>query len=317
MKPVFRLIVAGAVSLLSCTAGLAADAVPAKTPIKLGVGVDPAFSPIYYAAQQKLFERAGVNVELLQLAQAADAADGIIAGQNPLAGGSETTMITRAGRGDVRAIAVFGQSGTFIKLVARAGITDPKQLRKIGVVPGSASQFVSGKLLAKYGMDEKAITWVRGAPPEFPALLARGDVDGYFLWEPWPSRGVQAGGKVLLTSKDVGYSYNMLLAASGPWLDKNKEQAKAVVEALKQACRDIVAEPEKAAQATQVATKIPLAQARELLKDVECVVRDFKPEDLATYNEIADFLHSQKATAQRVDVNKVMQTGFVGSGAAK
>ena len=28
-------------------------------------------------------------------------------------------------------------------------------------------------------------------------------------------RGVQAGGKVLLTSKDVGYSYNMLLAASG------------------------------------------------------------------------------------------------------
>lgn len=317
MNPVLRLIAVGAASLLSCTTTFSADADSSKAPIRLGVGVDPAFSPIYYAAQQKLFQRAGVNIELLQLAQAADAADGIIAGQNPLAGGSETTMITRAGRGDVRAIAVFGQSGTFIKLVAREGITDPKQLRKIGVVPGSASQFVSGKLLAKYGMDEKTITWVRGAPPEFPALLARGDVDGYFLWEPWPSRGIQAGGKVLLTSKDVGYSYNMLLAASGPWLEKNKEQARAVVEALKQACRDIRAEPEKAAQATQTATKIPLAQARELLKDVECVVRDFTAEDLATYNDIADFLHAQKSTAQRVDIGKVMQTGFVGGGGAK
>lgn len=311
MKTVIRLVLVAAASLLSCTTSLAAGTDAAQSPIRLGVGVDPAFSPIYYAAQQKLFERAGVEVELLQLAQAADAADGLIAGQNPLAGGSETTMITRAGRGDVRALAVYGQSGKFIKLVVREGITDVKQLRKIGVVPGSASQFVSGKLLAKYGMDEKTITWVRGAPPEFPALLARGDVDGYFLWEPWPSRGVQAGGKVLLTSADVGYSYNMLLAASGPWLDKNRDQARRVIQALQQACSEIRADPEKAAVATQQATKIPLAQARELLKDVECVVRDFTPEDLATYNEIADFLHAQKSTAQRVDIGKAIQTGFI------
>ena len=309
MKTVIRLVLAGAASLLTCTASLAVDA---DAPIRLGVGVDPAFSPIYYAVQQKLFDKAGVKVEMLQLAQAADAADGVIAGQNPMAGGSETTMITRAGRGDVRAIAVYGQSGTFIKLVVREGITEPRQLRRIGVVPGSASQFVSGKLLAKYGMDEKAITWVRGAPPEFPALLARGDVDGYFLWEPWPTRGVQAGGKVLMTSADVGYSYNMLLAASGPWLEKNREQARRVVQALQQACSEIRADPEKAAVATQQATKIPIAQARDLLKDVECVVRDFTPQDLATYNEIADFLQAQKATAQRVDIGKMIQRGFAG-----
>ena len=309
MKTVIRLVLAGAASLLTCTASLAVDT---DAPIRIGVGVDPAFSSIYYAVQQKLFDKAGVKVEMLQLAQAADAADGIIAGQNPMAGGSETTMITRAGRGDVRAIAVYGQSGTFIKLVVREGITEPRQLRRIGVVPGSASQFVSGKLLAKYGMDEKAITWVRGAPPEFPALLARGDVDGDFLWEPWPTRGVQAGGKGLMTSADVGYSYNMLLAASGPWLEKNREQARRVVQALQQACSEIRADPEKAAVATQQATKIPIAQARDLLKDVECVVRDFTPQDLATYNEIADFLQAQKATAQRVDIGKMIQPGFAG-----
>ncbi|MGE0800849.1 MAG: ABC transporter substrate-binding protein [Lautropia sp.] len=308
MRPMIRF---GLLGIALLTVAIQSGAQTSERPtIRLAVGSDPAFSPIYYAAQQKLFERAGLNVQLLQLTQSADAADGLIAGTNDMAGGSETTMLTRAARGDVRTIAVFGQSARFIKLVARNGIDDPKQLKKIGIVPGSASQFVAGKILAKYGMDEKAVTWVRGAPPEFPALLARGDVDGYVLWEPWPGRGMQVGGKALMNSGDVGYSYNMLVGASGRWLEQNGGAARAVVEVLRQACDEIRADPDKAAQATQTAIKLPVAQARELLKDVECVVRDFTPQDLATYGEIAEFLHGQKTTQQRVDVNRMVQTGF-------
>ncbi len=121
----------------------------AEQPIRIGVGLDPAFAPFYYAAQQKLFERNGVDVELLTLGSAADAADGIIAGTNELAGGSETTMITRAARGDLKIIAVYTQSSRFVKLVVRKDITDAKQLKKIGIVPGSASQFATAKLLAR------------------------------------------------------------------------------------------------------------------------------------------------------------------------
>src|SRR5215468_1734352 len=46
-----------------------------KDTIKIGVGVDPAFSALYYAKQAKLFEQAGLNVELLQFTQGGDAVD--------------------------------------------------------------------------------------------------------------------------------------------------------------------------------------------------------------------------------------------------
>ncbi len=282
-----------------------------QEPIRLGVGVDPAFSPIYYAVQNKLFEEAGLNVEMLQMAQSADAMDAVIAGQNQLAGGSESTVITRAAHGDVRALAVFGESGKFIKLVGRKGIDDPTDIRKLGVVRGSASEFVSGKMLEKYGMAQDDVEWIYGAPPEFPALLARGDIDAYFLWEPWPARGLDLGGSVLLHSEDAGYSYNMIIAADGAWMDANLDAAKTIVRVLDQACAAIREDPNRAAQATHAMVRIPAEQARELLTDVDCYVRDFSDGDMATYNEIADFQFDRKSVPVRADIERVMQRGFV------
>lgn len=292
------------------TPATAQNAQLSKEPITLAVGVDPAFSPIFYAKQKNMFEQAGLNVRIIQLAQAADAMDGLVARQNVLAGGSETTAITRASRADIRGLAIFGQSSKFIKLVARPEIASPKDIKKIGFVPGSASDFVTGKMLTKFGIDPNSVALVRGAPPEFPALLSRGDVDAYFLWEPWPTNGVKLGGKVLLTSGDVGYSYNMLIVASGAWLENHAAEAKTVLRVLDQACKEIRTDPEKAAVATQAEAKIPLATARELLKDVECMVRDFTPEDLKIYGEVAEFLAQKKTTPGVVDVKKVMQSGF-------
>ncbi len=315
MKKILACIVvlAGCAALSAPVAAQAADAALKKEVIRFGVGLDPAFSPVYYAAQNKMFEQAGLNVELLLLAQAADALDAVIAGQNQLGGGSESTVITRAARGDVRAFAIFGESAKFIKLAARKGITKPEEIKKFGVVPGSAGEFVSGKLLAKYGIAPDSITWVKGAPPEFPALLARGDVDAYFLWEPWPTRALSVGGTILMESGDVGYSYNMLVASSGAWLRENQAEARALAKVLGEACAQIRADPEKAAVATQAATKIPLEQARTLLKDVTCSVRDFTPEDMATYNEIADFQFKGGLVPKRADVTATMQTGYVES----
>jgi NitT/TauT family transport system substrate-binding protein len=56
--------------------------------------------------------------------------------------------------------------------------------------------------------------------------------------------------------------------------------------------------------------KIPAATALEILKDRECVVRDFTAEDMASYDKIADFLVSHKITPVKLDVGKVVQKGF-------
>jgi simple sugar transport system permease protein len=62
--------------------------------------------------------------------------------------------------------------------------------------------------------------------------------------------------------------------------------------------------------AVQAVAKIPRAQTLELLKDLQCGVRDFTPADFASFDGIADFLADQKITPTHVDYRKSLQLGF-------
>jgi len=122
-------------------------------PIKIAVGVDSAYVSLYLSKQHKLFEKHGVNVELIQFAQGGDALDAVAAGQAPMGGAAEPTTLIRAARTDIKVIGIYGQSGSYIKFVAKAGISDPTQLKKVGVVPGSVSEFSTDLMLAKFNID--------------------------------------------------------------------------------------------------------------------------------------------------------------------
>jgi NitT/TauT family transport system substrate-binding protein len=301
---------AGALAcVLSIALGPTANA-QSKEPVKVAIGVDAAYVAIYLSKQDKLFEKHGVNVELVQFTQGGDALDAVAAGLMPMGGAAEPTTLIRAARTDIKVLGIYGQSGSYIKFVAKPGITDPKQAKRLGIVPGSVSEFSTEQMLIKYAIDPKSVELVKAGPPEFPALLARGDVDGYFLWEPWPTNGVKQGGAVLLTSGDVGYAYNMWLAASGPWLAEHQVEAKAILAALAEACAIVRADPAKGAAAIQAEAKIPAATALATLKDIQCTVRDFTPADMATYDKIADFLAARKITPGKVDLSKIIQQGF-------
>lgn len=281
-----------------------------REPVKLGIGVDTAYAPMYVSKQNRLFEKHGVNVDLVQFTQGGEALDAMVAGQMALGASAEPTTLVRAARADIKVLGIFGQSGSYIKLVVKPGITDPRQLRKLGIVPGTVSEYSTDLMLVKYGIDPKSVEMIKVGPPEAPALLARGDLDGYFMWEPWPTNGVKQGGKILLTSGDVGYVYSMWLSANRTWLATHEAEAKAILASLAEACEIIRGDPAKAAAAVQAEAKIPAAVALGMLKDIQCVVRDFTPADLESYNRIADFLANRKITPVRVDLDKTLQRGF-------
>jgi NitT/TauT family transport system substrate-binding protein len=178
------------------------------------------------------------------------------------------------------------------------------------MVPVTVSEYTTALLLTKYGIDPKSVELVKVGPPEAPALLVRGDIDSYFMWEPWPTNGIKLGGKALLTAGDVGYVDNMWLSADGGWLAKNQADAKAVLAALAEACGIFHADLAAAAAAVQAEAKIPVATALEMLKDRECVVRDFTAADLESYGKIADFLVDRKITPVKADLGKILQRGF-------
>jgi NitT/TauT family transport system substrate-binding protein len=298
-----------ALAVLLAAGGAAAQPL-SKDPIKFSVGIDAAYSQVFVAQHDKLFEQAGINVDVRQYTQGGDGLDALVAGQVDIGGSAEPTVLIRSLRADLKVLAVMGQSGKYIKLTARPEIADVKQIKKFGIVPGSVSEFSTAKLLGKYGIAPASVEMVKSGPPEFPALLSRGDVDAYFLWEPWPTRGIQLGGKVLLTSGDVGYSYNMWVVTTAGWLAGHQAEAHAALGALAKACAVVAADPNHAAMADQMVAKLPTQSTLDLLKEVECKLRDFVPADIATYKEIADFLVDRKITPTRADVDKVIQVGF-------
>jgi NitT/TauT family transport system substrate-binding protein len=279
-------------------------------PIKVGVGIDAAFAPFFVAQQRGLFKQAGLDVTLVRFAQGGEAMDALAAGQVMLGGSAEMTTMVRMSRADLRPLAIYEQSGSYIKLVARSPITEVSQIRKFGIVRGSSSEYAAVRALQKFGVDRQSVQLVPVSPPEMPALLARADIDAYFAWEPWPDLGRKQGGRVLLTSGDVGYAFAMWLTASGPWLQANPEAAKKMLAVLAEVNRQIVADPVKASEDLQAQTKLPAASTLDFLKSTQWKVRDFTPADLEGYEQIAEFMAAQKITPTKVDVKRSLHVGF-------
>jgi NitT/TauT family transport system substrate-binding protein len=277
--------------------------------INFGVGVDPAYSPIYLANQEKLFEKAGVDVTVTQYQEGTGGLDAILARTGQVTASTESSLLNRAARGDIKGLAVFSESPSFIKLVARAGIDDVAGIKKYGVVPGTVNEYATNKVLANKGIAKESVTFVKSSPAEMPALLQRGDIDGYIMWEPWPSRGVASGGKILLNSGDIGYVYNLVIGVDGAWYEGNKDAAAKVVDTIRGACETITSDPARAGTVTETAIKVPAAEATALLKGVQCQVRDFTDADLQRYAEIAQFQLDNKIVDKKVDPAAVMVRG--------
>lgn len=304
-------------SLLTATVGLTAAAVLGRPSfaqsdaIRIGVGSDPSYSAFYLAAHEKLFAAEGVKAELQTFTGGGDTLDAVIAGQVDMGGTSEpTTMIRMSRAQSLRPLAVFYQSGNVVKMVVGKDVANPSDIRNFGVVAGSISEYCTSLAIAKLKLDQGAIKLVPAGPPEMPALLARGDIDAYFAWEPWPGMGVQQGGKLLLTSADVGYVGTQWITASDSVLKSNAEGCRKVLAALAKASDIVQSDPKRAAAAVKAMTRIPEDTTLKMLSILTAKIRDFNDEEYKSFDSIAQFLADKKLTNGLVPYREFLQHGF-------
>lgn len=291
--------------------GLTSQAARAEV-VPIAVGIDPTFVAFFVAQQNDLFKQHGVDVQLVPFGPGGAMVDGMMAGQAVMTASTETTHLVRMPHSDIRPLGLVGESGDNLKLVARGDITEASQIKKLGVVPGGVFEYLTDISLDKLGIDRSSLELVKAGPPELPALLARGDIDAFWLFEPFPSRVVtEQKGRILARSSDVGYTYGFWVSASGAWLDANRDTARKVMAALADACKIVKDQPGAAAAAVQKQVKIPVEQTLDLLKEADCVVRDFTEADLASYDAIAAFLAGRGFVKSKIDFRPLMQVGFL------
>uniref|UniRef100_UPI003100C459 ABC transporter substrate-binding protein n=1 Tax=Neorhizobium sp. EC2-8 TaxID=3129230 RepID=UPI003100C459 len=187
----FKSLIIGAVGSVLAFTGLAN-----AEPVTMAIGTDAAFASFYLAQERGIFKKHGLEVQFLKFSNGGEAVDAVIAGQAQLAGAADQTTMIRMARGaDLRPTTIYEESGSYLKLVAKSAISDPKQIKTFGVVKGSVSEYSTSLTLSKYGIDPSSVKMVPAGPPELPALFARGDIDAFFVWEPWPGLAIKQGAR--------------------------------------------------------------------------------------------------------------------------
>jgi NitT/TauT family transport system substrate-binding protein len=72
----------------------------------------------------------------------------------------------------------------------------------------SVHNILLAQALKKEGLTLKDVEWIEMPPPDMPAALARGDIKGFIVAEPFGTKAIQAGyGKKLLNAKDIWPDY--------------------------------------------------------------------------------------------------------------
>lgn len=282
---------------------------PEQAPIKIAVGVDPSFAPFFVADAQGLFKKHGLNVEVHQYANGGVTGDAVVARSVELAGVPDFNLLVRATRADLKAIGVYVEDeGNYVSVVTRKDISKPEQIKKIGSATGTFGEYATDRFIRAYKLDSTEI--VQAGPPEMIGLLGNGDIDAFILWEPWPTRGVAQGGKVLMPIREYGVGYVHTVATRSEWLEQNKDKAKPLMSALAEAAQYINDNPQGTAEIMKKAARIPEDLTVKAVSQLQFKVRDISDKDRENFASMLDFLTRENLIKERPNLDSLIVQGF-------
>lgn len=180
--------------------GLVMSAIPAvaqdSLPLKVAAAGGTLHAPIFVAVEQGLFEKHGLDVEIVMFQSGVEMINGLLASSHDvntmgsipyLSGVSNGFPLVLIGHLHGKALAE-GYADN-VGIAAKSDITSIEDLkgRKIGLPRGTGAEGYVLGVLAQAGLSEADVELVNVKPPELPTALLNGDVDAISVWEPWLS----------------------------------------------------------------------------------------------------------------------------------
>ena len=261
-----------AVILAAYTIGTVRANAQALVKMTIATGVDPAFSQFYVAKEAGLFEKNGLDVTINTGPSGSAMVPFLINNQVHAVYGSDLAgVINHNVDNNVVAVA----DGTYLKKwlsVVGRNVNDLDGLKgkRVGVTKGTGSEIFWNRLLEKKNLRAADFKIVDIEAPEMLAAIERGDIDGFAVWEPWPTRTLMSvkGTKILQDAEGIFNNINFIYMNRG-WIEQNRETAEKFMRALVQA-NDLIGKDRPAA-AKMVAKflKMPLELTTELMPKVE------------------------------------------------
>jgi NitT/TauT family transport system substrate-binding protein len=207
-------------------------------------------SAVWIARDLKIFEKHGLDVEIIMITGAARSVAALLGGSTQFATGSATGPLAAMVRGsDIKLLGASYNKFPYA-FVVRPDIRAPNDLRgkRINILNFGGSNDLALQLAFKeWGLKLSDATVVIGgdAPTRLGALMA-GRMDATILSPPHLTRAVKAGYRVLADMGDMNASFTQSsLYTRGAYLKENRDRAKRFVRAYAEAVHVIKTDRER------------------------------------------------------------------------
>lgn len=197
------------------------------------------FLPFYYAKDAKIFDKHGMNVELIQMRSDLQLA-GVISGEIDFTPAVGPATFAVANAAPIKALAVLYKAPLF-SLVSPPNVASIKELegKRVAVSRiGSDSHRFGSLMLDSGGADSKKVTFIQtGSTTISLTSLQQGAVNAAVLSPPFTGIVAEKGFKILARSRSLIESPWLGLVASKQKIDKQTEQTRNMLRSM----RDVIA----------------------------------------------------------------------------
>lgn len=209
------------------------------------------FGPIFVAQEKGIFEKNGLNVEIIKIEEASDRRAALMSGRVDIVGSSLDDLAVTLSQGiDAVAISYADFSNGADAIISKKGITSLDTLKNlpIAVQPGFVNHFFLLYVLDKNGVPIDDLNLVPMEPDDAGAAFISGQIDVAVTWEPHISKAKNSktGCNILASSREYPEAILDLFTADRKWLDANETEVKAFRDSWDQALDYIQENPKEA-----------------------------------------------------------------------
>lgn len=302
-----------AAMLATLSMGALDAAAQTLTKMTIATGVDPAFSQFYVAKEGGLFAKNGLDVTINTGPSGSAMIPFLVNNQVQAAYGSDLAgVINHQVDSNIVAVADGTYLVKWLSVVGRnVADLDGLKGKKVGIAKGTGSEIFWRRVLEKRNLKLADYTMVDVEAPEMLAATERGDIDGFAVWEPWPTRTLMAvkGTKILQTAEGIYNNINFVYMNRG-WIEQNKATAEKFMLSLVEANDLIEKDRPNAAKMVAKFLKMPLELATELMPKVEFDM-DWQDRSLGAIQIAEGQLADQKKLKAPLDYTKYVYTDLL------
>lgn len=308
-----------------------ATAKPAGGPIKIGYSPWPGWFVWSIVKEKKLFEKHGVNAELVWFPVYSDSLQALATGQ--IDGNSQTLSDTLAPASKdikLKAVLVNDNSAGGDGLVATDKVKSLADLKgkTVATELGTVDHLLLITALSRVGLTEKDINFVNMTVNDAGPAFISGQLDAAVLWEPFLGKAIGSGkGRLIFSSRDTPGLIPDLLVLKEKVVQERREDVKRILRAWFDALDFWRQNPDEALAIMAKAADTTVAEFQAGLDGVKIfsladnLTAFRKADDLSylgyTGKKTAEFLKAVNMLEKVPDVEALLDGAFVQALAAE